>query len=860
MLRNTLLQLRSNLGRVSAAGLAIVLGVAFVAASLVFAGTLRSSMERMLSAPYLAADVVVSTSTMTGQGEISPSERNEREAERVENIRRVDGVATASPRYEDYVNGSWDGGKGTVQLKRLPQDEQLRWYELSEGEYPTARNQAVINERAAKAEGITPGDRIEVEGFGTPSVGSTGDEQQQEPPKTEVTVSGLVDTGETLLTGSGAPTLFADVGVLQEFATSGYSEIDLVLADGADTQAVLERVREAAPESADVRTGDQAAQHQVEQFSTSASVALNAALLPFGGIALFVAGFVIVNTFSVLHAQRRRQYALLRCVGATRGQIRRSALSEALIIGVASSVIGTALGILVVPTVGWPIGLTGSPADLGALGITPWAFVVPLLAGVLVTFLAALAPAARAIRVSPLAALRPVADEQSARRMGRVRLVFAAVLTALGGALLFGGAVLGVVALAVFGGMIGAVGVLLFTPTLIPGVARLIGKLFRVFGPTGVLATGNAVRNPYRASSTSTALMIGVGLLVVLMTGAATAERSAIAEIDRSMPIDAQISSMSQNGSVPDGLVEDVRSMDGTAVSTELLGARAEVDAADEVRVSSGKLPVQLLGVEPGKLSEVARHGGDVLEQGTVVAHPDFLSSLGWSDGQRVELAAGPNPITVRVESAKLGDYNELLLSESDLRATGLETKPMSVWAHASADADLQQYASDLQELSDNSSGDSALSVSGAAMSRANVMQVLNVMLLVMTGLLGVAVIIAVVGIANTLGLSVIERGRESALLRALGLTRGQLRGTLALEAILLALVGAVLGAVLGVVLAWGGVAAMLGQAQVPVAFAVPWWQVALVLACSIPVGILASVLPARRAVRAVPAAALAEE
>ncbi|NYH79165.1 putative ABC transport system permease protein [Actinopolyspora biskrensis] len=857
MLRNTLLQLRSNLGRVSAAGLAIVLGVAFVAASLVFAGTMRSSMERMLSAPYLAADIVVSSNTMPGQG-TTPGERKEDQDERVDSIRRVDGVATASPRYEGYANGSWEKGQGAVQLNRLPQDQQLRWYELSEGEYPAERNQVVVNERAANSEGISPGDTIEVEGFGSPYASSAGGEQQ-EPTKTEVTVSGLVDTGRTLLTGSGRPTLFASPGMLREFETSGYTEIDMVVASGADTQAVLDGVRAVVPENAEVRTGEQAAERQVEQFSASASVALNAALLPFGAIALFVAGFVIVNTFSVLHAQRRRQYALLRCVGATRGQIRRSALAEALIIGVVSSVIGTALGILAVPAVGWPIGLTDSPADLGALGMTPWAFVVPLLAGVLVTFLAALAPAARAIRVPPLAALRPVADEQSARRIGRVRLVLAVVLTALGGALLFGGAVLGVVLLAAVGAAIAAVGVLLFTPTLIPAVAKLIGRLFRVFGPTGVLATGNAVRNPYRASSTSTALMIGVGLLVVLMTGAATAERSAVAEIDRNMPVDAQVSSASRDGAVPDGLAANVRAMEGTASSAELSGARTGIDTGEEVGTPSGKMPVQLLGVDPAKLSEVARHGGDTLEQGKVLVNPDFMSSLGWSDGQRVELSAGPRPITVRVAESEFDGYNKLLLSETDLRATGLETKPMAVWARASAEADLQQYASDLQEIS-GTDGDSALSVGGAAPSRASVMQVLNVMLLVLTGLLGVAVIIAVVGIANTLGLSVIERGRESALLRALGLTRGQLRGTLALEAILLALVGAVLGAVLGVVFAWGGVAAVLGQTQVPVALAVPWWQVALVLACSIPVGILASVLPARRAVRAVPAAALAEE
>ncbi|WP_019855612.1 ABC transporter permease [Actinopolyspora mortivallis] len=856
MLRNTLLQLRHNLGRLSAAGLAIVLGVGFVAATLVFTGTMQASVRHMVAAPNLAADVVVTAPSLRSDGDVPQRERLRR-------IRQTEGVAAAVPRTESYASAGWHGERNFVELSRLPDQPSLRWYDLVKGSYPGSGNEVVVSQRAAESAGLEPGDEITLSRLGRAP--SAQEDTAEPPPERTARISGLVDIGGSLLTGTSQATVFAPGELLRSLEATEYDRIDLLLDDGAETTAVTERLKEKLPDRyTQVRTGRQQADFEVERFSGSLSTALNSVLLPFGAIALFVAGFVIVNTFSVLHAQRSRQYALLRCVGATRGQIRRSALFEALLVGLVTSVIGTAFGVLVSAVVGWPLGLTDSPVDFGSLGVTPLALVVPVVAGMLVTFLASLAPAARAMRVSPLAALRPVPDEQVSRRVGRVRLVFAAVLTVLGGGLLLFGATGASLGMAVPGGILAVVGVLLFTPTLIPAVARAFGRVLRLFGPPGTLAGGNAVRNPYRASSTSTALMIGVGLIVALVTGTASARISANREVDQNYPVDVKISTREYGGTVPASVRQRLESLEGTASTAALAGTTFEVERP-EGNLPEGVDPEEMssvtfraLGIDPAELAEVSRHGAQQLRSGTMLVDETLLTPTGWSEGDRVELPVGDGSGTFRVVVSDLVDSG-VLLTRSDLAATGVETHTAALWARADTDASMREYTSELRSM-ERDSASTPVNVTGAVLTRAQYTQVLDTLLLIVSGLLAVAVIIAVVGIANTLGLSVLERGRESALLRALGLTRGQLRGTLALEAVLLALVGTVLGAVLGVLFAFGGVAALLGQAGLPVSFAVPWARLLLVVACAVPAGVLASVLPARRAARAQPAAALSEE
>ncbi|PRW63722.1 ABC transporter permease [Actinopolyspora mortivallis] len=858
MLRNTLLQLRHNLGRLSAAGLAIVLGVGFVAATLVFTGTMRSSVRHMVAAPNLAADVVV-----TGTAAFESDHEEGSPEARLRRIRETEGVAAAVPRVEGYANASWGGERNSVELARLPEQPSLRWYDLAEGRYPESGDEVVVSKRAADSANLTPGDEITLRQLGR--FPSTREDMPESPPERTVRISGLVDIGSTMLTGGSRATVFAPNDLLRSLGVTDYYEVDVLLTDGADASAVVNELSGMFNDRyTHVRTGRQQADHEVELFSGRTAAALNAVLLPFGAIALFVAGFVIVNTFSVLHAQRSRQYALLRCVGATRGQIRRSALFEALLVGLVTSVIGTAFGVLASAVVSWPLGLTDSPVDFGSLGITPLALTVPVAAGLLVTFLASLAPAARAMRVSPLAALRPVPDEQVSRRVGRVRLVFATGLTVLGGALLLFAATGANLVMAVVGGILAVVGVLLFTPTLVPAVARAFGRVLRLFGPPGTLAGGNAVRNPYRASSTSTALMIGVGLIAGLITGTASTRFSANQEIDQSYPVDVKVSTQEYGGTVPADVRQRLESLEGTATTAELAGTTFEVER------SKGNLPEGVdaeemapatflaLGIDPAELAEVARHGAQQLRSGTVLVDRTLLTPLGWSEGDRVRLPLGDGSGTFRVVVSNLVDSG-ILLTRSDLAATGAETHTAALWARADTDGYIPGYTSELNSL-ERESAATPIDVGGAVQMRAQYTQVLDTLLLIVSGLLAVAVIIAVVGIANTLGLSVLERGRESALLRALGLTRGQLRGTLALEAVLLAVVGTVLGAVLGVLFAFGGVAAMLGQIGLPVSLAVPWVRLLLVVLCAIPAGVLASVLPARRAAKAQPAAALSEE
>ncbi|QUH03311.1 ABC transporter permease [Saccharopolyspora erythraea] len=825
MLQNTLNQLRANVGRVSAAALAIVLGVAFVAATLVFTGTLESSTSRAVAAPELAADLVVGTeseSFRTGDAQ---------------KVGQVPGVAVSQFRYNDNAETFWNGGSGYSSVFVVPPDPRLQWFSLAEGRLPGAGNEVALDSVAARGAGLGVGGTITAR---TLSYG-TGEVQ------TEFRVTGLVDTGRTLVTGGSTPSLFAAPAKLEELGLVSVGGIDVLVDEGADVETVRSAIGEAMGPGFSVKTGEQRAKEAADQLGPMSAV-INAMLLPFSAIALFVAGFVIVNTFSVLFAQRSRQYALLRCVGASRSQIRGSALLEALIIGAVASVVGTAFGVFVAAVVGWPLGLTKSAVDFGSLGITAASLLVPPVVGVLVTLLAALAPAGRATRVSPLAALRPVVETSVARRMGRVRLVFALVLTVIGLALLLAGAFGGSLAMAVPGALLAAIGVLLWTPSLIPAVATLFGGLFRFAGPTGVLATGNAVRNPYRAASTSTALMIGVGLIVTLLTGTATAQETATARVDERFPVDAMV--MSETGALPPEVVQKARNLDGVAAAMELRAADVEIDYSSH----------RVFGADPAKFRDIARHGGDALKPGTALMNPTDLEYSDVKAGEQLRIPARDGgTVAVRLVASDLAQDDQIVLAESDLAKIAPDTQVSAVWLRADDSVDTKVFVDNLSGFYSGSGGGS-VQLSGAAPMRAQIGTVLDIMLSVVTGLLGVAVIIAVVGIANTLGLSVLERGRESALLRALGLTRGQLRGTLAFEAVLLALVGALLGAVLGVLFAWAGATALFGQLGFESSFHVPFGRLLLVLGCAVLAGVLASVLPARRAAKAAPAEALSDE
>jgi putative ABC transport system permease protein len=471
------------------------------------------------------------------------------------------------------------------------------------------------------------------------------------------------------------------------------------------------------------------------------------------------------------------------------------------------------------------------------------------------------------MRVPPLEALRPVATAGAARRSGRVRVSIGVALVLLGGVLLAAGVAMGSLLVAMPGGGISAVGVLLLARSFLPPLLRLVGGIGGAAGVPGRLAAVNAVRNPGRAAATSAALVVGVGLIVMLQVAAASVGASIDKATADRYPVDVSITG--DGSPLPADVVSGVHATQGLSGVIDVPGAPATVDLPGASGGPDGSPDTDdeatLVGV-PAHAATVLRGGLDALSN-AAAANPTVLVPTWWVGAGYVNLG---DTIAVTVDGhtqrftvavGRLTDSgmttDSMVTTQAALDALTTRTSTVALWASLADGADAATVSSRLNTLVAN---DPDLYVTGSAADRASLQSVLGTITTVATGLLAVAVVIAIVGIGNTIGLSVAERTRESALLRALGLRRGQLRLSLALEALLLALIGALVGIVLGLVYGWAGAAATFGNIGRTLVLDVPWGVVALVLLVAVTAGVLASVLPARRAVRAAPVEALAEE
>lgn len=840
MLRSTLSQLRAHVGRVVAAGIAIVLGVAFIAATLIFTGTIEKSLEDSVAAQARLADVVVTPD----QGFF--------EDDTVDKVTAVDGVAAVAPIWSGYGEISWkSGGSGFANFTTLPEDEQLQWMRLVTGSLPKGDGQVAIDKSGADAQNLGVGDKLTLPLATDPDA----DTADTETKTVEVEITGVLDLSTSFFSGGSTPSVIATADQIVKYGYMSLSEID-VLAEGGDGAALIGAIKDVAPDGVAVRTGQEETDHRVEELSGQ-TIGITVTLLAFAAVALFVAAIVISNTFSILVAQRSRQLALLRCVGATKAQVRRATFIEALIVSVVASVVGVLVGVLVATVGAYFAGLGNSLFDLGAISISPSALLVPILVGVVVTLLAAWAPARKATKVPPLAALSPVPDAATARRIGIVRLIFVCLFGGFGTLVTVLALISDTPEIAVLGAVVGGLmitlSVILGGPLLVPLVARGVGGIARSFGVSGKLAVANAVRNPARAAATSSALLIGVWLIVLLGVGAATGRLTANEEFDRQFPLDASVTST--EGELSDGTIQAMSGLDGISESAELTGANATV---------GGYGSVLLLGMDPADAERVLHSDADEVQPGTALVSEFDATNLGVSDGQQADFVVGDKTVQLTVQVSKLGDQGvtggssyALTTKEDVAELAGDDAPTLSLWLRAADGADYNLLIDDLNTAGQQASN---FDFGGSAPVRAQMNTVLDIMLLVVTALLGVAVVIAVVGIANTLGLSVLERTRESALLRALGLTKQQMRGMIAVEAALLALVGALLGIGLGILVGFTMTKAIFAQGDIPLSFSVPWDQVGLVLLLALVAGLLASLLPARRAGRVQPAAALADE
>jgi len=560
----------------------------------------------------------------------------------------------------------------------------------------------------------------------------------------------------------------------------------------------------------------------------------------------------------VLVAQRTRTLALLRCVGARRSQLRASVLVEAALLGVGASAVGVLAGASLAQVTLWALdGVnTGAGRLPTTIDLSVVTILVPLLVGTLVTIASSFVPARAATRVAPIAALRPADAPVVRSTSGTVRLVLSLVM-AVGGLV---GLLLSVAAaqvspflglgLGVLSGAVSFVGVLVGAVFWVPKVVGRVGALLARTGSSARLAAANSVRNPRRTAATSTALLIGVTLVALMSTGAASARSSLATGLDQQFPVDLVVTSTgwTESGAepLPAATMQQVLGVDGVADAVELPGATLESDAGYQWEV---------VAIEPDRAAQILRDGSlaDDLRDGTMLTSSvdDPTSFVVHAvDGTA---PAGTTSTTVKAIASK-GLNGTSIVTPTTLAAVAPDAPATTLWVRLDPHAD---PSSVLNDVRDAVAAD--VSVQSAGAERRSYEQTIDSLLAIVVGLLGVAVLIALIGVANTLSLSVLERRRESATLRAIGLSKRQLRVSLGVEGMLIAGVGALLGVLLGLVYGWAGSAIVFG-AFGDLHLAVPWRDLALVLVVAVVAGLVASVLPARRAARTSPVAALGVE
>lgn len=805
MLRDALNEIRLHPGRFVATLLAIAISVGFIAAISTVVNTESEAIGRSNSLPLSRADVVVLGSYDDVAGTISALEG-------------VEGVRSAATGMTNMMMLSAGDATVITNLLDVPAEE-FRWAELAEGRWPTGDDEVALSNDGLEKLGVEVG--------GTVHLGTTDG-----PP---ATVVGSTEDAKSLF----STTAYADVPAM--LGEGGANIFVVRTDDGADTADVMAAIEEVVPaplggEEAQVLTGADARQQAMNDMTADIDV-FKYLLYAFAAVALLVGMIIISNTFTILLTQRRRQIGLLRAVGASTGQVRGRLVAEALVLGVVGSLAGVALGIGVAALAGvftgsmfW--GLALEPVELGvAAGV-----------GVLATMFSVMGPAMASTRVKPLEALQTVPTAAEAKRAGTMRIVLC-VLLALGGA--------GLVALsrsdpslalvwAIGAGFLISIAILAAAPLYVAPMLRGLGRLVGFAGPNVRLAAENAARNPKRAAATTVALMLAVGLVVTLQVGVASVRTSGMAVIDEEFPVDITAST---DVELSPEFVESVRQTDGAAAVVTVQSKAAEIDWSVRVRSTN-----------PAK-AELGQPAD------TAVADDEILMYVGATDAKEVTLDGVDGPVTLKVRKTEGVPPEGPEVSQATFERLSGEAVTSEIWVkltdRTSATA-LNAVTAALE------AGEYDLMIEGGAVLAGSLEQMLGVVLLVLTALLGVAVLIALVGVSNTLGLSVIERQRESALLRALGMQRTSLRLMLLAEAMLLAGLGTVVGILAGVFFGWLGVSSaflMMGDSaniDLHLGIDVPV-TLALVVVC-VAAAALASVLPGRRAANATPTEALAAE
>ena len=824
-------------GRLLLSALAVVLGVAFVAGTYVFTDTLQRTFSDLFG--QVQPDVLVSPVT-----EVQTTSAQALPGDALDVVSEVDGVARADGLVQVFgvtlVGADGEavgtGGAPTFGVS-WSDDEELSPLRLVEGRGPTGPDEVAVDVQALESSGHSVGDEVRVL---TPG----------ESVQARLVGAFRLGTSSTL---AGATFTAWAPQRAQQLLLGGdrWTQLRASAADGVSQQTLADRVEQALAgrgDQVEVQTGEEASDEATDAL-TQGLTFVTTFLLVFAAVALVVGAFIIVNTFSVLIARRTRELALLRAIGASRGQITTSVLVEALVVGLVGGVLGLALGVVLPVGLRALFGVVGLDIPAGGLVVLPRTVLVAVVVGIGLTVAAAWFPARRAGRVPPMAALRD--DVVVPTRSLRARAVAGTVLAAVGAGLLLVGlfadvprgiAVVGVGALLLF------VSVALLAAVVGGAVLTVLGAPWRRTA-VGRMAVRNAQRDRRRTAATAGALMVGLALVTMIGVLGSSAGRSIEATLSDVIRADYVVTSTTFQP-FPTEVVAAVEAVDGVGVVSRVGTAPIRVQGAEPAPFGPGAglaTVVDPTTIEQLVLVEVVAGSLASLADGAVALDTETAQGLQLDVADPVALTwdSGTGEAVLGAIVEPTGQLGGLVVARSFAEDLGLTVQEQQLLVAAAEGVDPAGLRAPLDEALEPYP---VVRLQDQTQFADQVRGQVNQLLSLVYALLGLAVVIAVLGIVNTLVLSVLERTREIGLLRAVGTSRRQVRRMVRVEAVLIAVYGAVLGIGLGLLF---GVAVQRSLADEGIdRLAVPWTLLAVVLVVSAGVGVLAAILPARRAAR----------
>ncbi|WP_055713701.1 ABC transporter permease [Streptomyces torulosus] len=856
MLKATLRSFLAHKGRLVLSALAVVLSVAFVAGSLIFSDTVTRTFDRLFAST--SADVTVGPKDDDLEGQMPSGAVDTVPASLAERVAKVDGVAdthvdaaveniTVVDRDNESVGPTT--GAPTIATDWYPTDRSP--VELTSGHAPKGPGQALLDADTAKKKDVAIGDTLTV---------------LAAPGSFKVRIVGIATFTTT---NPGAALVFLDTPTAQtrllgdpDAATS----ISVTAAPGVGDAQLKERIAAAlGPGTYEYQTADEQADSAAASLGGFLDV-IKYVMLGFAGIATLVGVFLIVNTFSMLIAQRTRELGLLRALGADQRQVRRSVLTEAALLGLVGSTLGLAAGIglafgLIELMGAFGMNLKSTEMVVG-VGTPIAAYVV----GLGVTFVAAYLPARRAAAVSPMAALTD-AEIAGVGRPLRTRALVGAVVGAAGAAALVGCAVSSdtgsAASLLGLGVVLTLIATVIAGPLLVRPVIRVLGGAFpALFGSVGRMSQRNALRNPRRTGATAAALMVGLALVAGMSVASASMTKSFDNEIDKTLGADFVV--QNQNFlPFPQEVTDKVRDTEGAGLVVRQRFAPVAVRLPDGERIETTAAAYDPRLDEVANVTYAEGDSAAALADGALGMDVDFAREHDVTIGDTVPVRF-PGGKDAELKVAALTDQDTadgfgmqggLFFGTGTVERYVPDGQDSALYVNAASGVGADELRANLERTLD---AYPQVQVRDQADYKELVRGQIAVLLYLVYALLGLAIVIAVLGVVNTLALSVVERTREIGLLRAIGLGRRQLRRMIRLESVVIAVFGAVLGLALGLV--WGVCVQQVLALQGMKALAIPWGTVVAVVIGSAVVGVVAALLPALRASRMNVLAAIAHE